>query len=145
MGGAKKRVPAIEGWFRMNDAEPSLLGVRCSACRTIYFPREAFCRNPECEGGTLEETPLSRRGKLWSWTDNRYAPPLPYMARDPFEPYTVAAVELEAEKMVVLGQVVREAGAASFRVGQSMELVLDTLFEDDANEYIVWKWKPVAA
>jgi hypothetical protein len=24
-----------------------------------------------------------------------------------------------------------------------MELVLDTLFEDDEAEHIVWKWKPV--
>ena len=26
-----------------------------------------------------------------------------------------------------------------------MELVLDTLFEDDENEYVVWKWRPAAA
>ena len=25
-----------------------------------------------------------------------------------------------------------------------MELVLDTLYEDDENEYVVWKWRPVA-
>jgi hypothetical protein len=25
-----------------------------------------------------------------------------------------------------------------------VELVLDTLYEDDEHEYIVWKWKPVS-
>jgi hypothetical protein len=30
-------------------------------------------------------------------------------------------------------------------VGQPMELTLGTLYEDDENEYIVWKWKPAAA
>ncbi len=145
MGGAKKRLPAIEGWFRMDGEAPSLLGVRCRTCRTVYFPKEAFCRNPGCGTSELEETPLSRRGRLWSWTDNRYAPPPPFVAKDPFEPYTVAAVELDAEKMVVLGQVVPGVDAASFRVGQEMELVLGALFEDEANEYVVWKWRPVAA
>jgi hypothetical protein len=23
-----------------------------------------------------------------------------------------------------------------------MELVVDTLFEDDDSEYVIWKWKP---
>jgi len=143
MSAAKQRVPAIEGWFRMDEAEPRLLGVRCRACRTCYFPKEAFCRNPSCGGAELEEVPLSRRGRLWSWTDNRYAPPPPFVAKEPFEPYTVAAVELEAEKMVVLGQVVAGVDATRFRVGQEMELVLDTLFEDEARQYVVWKWRPV--
>ena len=145
MSGAKERVAAVEGWFCMDEAEPRLLGVRCRACRTSYFPRESFCRNPSCGAADLEEIPLSRRGKLWSWTDNRYPPPPPFVAKNPFEPYSVAAVLLEAEKMVVLGQVVAGVNAAAFQVGQEMELVLDTLFEDEAKQYIVWKWRPVAA
>jgi uncharacterized OB-fold protein len=63
---------------------------------------------------------------------------------DPFEPYTIAAVELEAEKMVVLGQVV-DGSVESLEAGMEMEVVLDTLFEDDENEYLIWKWRPVAA
>ncbi|MCC6642266.1 MAG: OB-fold domain-containing protein [Deltaproteobacteria bacterium] len=145
MAESKARVPAIEGWFRMDGSAPCLLGVRCRACGTVYFPRESFCRNPGCGHGELEETQLSRRGRLWSWTDNRYAPPPPFVAKQPFEPYTIAAVELGAEKMVVLGQVASGVDASAFRVGQEMELVLDALFEDDTNEYVIWKWRPVAA
>ena len=26
-----------------------------------------------------------------------------------------------------------------------VELVLDTLYEDDDHEYLVWKWRPLAA
>ena len=66
-------------------------------------------------------------------------------ATDPYEPITVAAVELEAEKMVVLGQCVAGIGPDDLEVGTEVELVLDTLYEDDDNEYIVWKWRPVAA
>ena len=141
---AKQRIPAIEGWFRDGD-EPALLGTRCRACGAVFFPREDFyCRNPECAGSDFEELALSRRGRLWSFTNNCYPPPAPYVASDPFEPYAVAAVELEAEKMVVLGQVVAGIGPEALEAGMEMELVVDTLYEDDENEYLVWKWKPAA-
>jgi len=139
----KARVPAVDGWFTLDEAGPQLLGTRCKACGTYFFPKEtSFCRNPRCAGGEFEEVPLSARGKLWSFTDNRYAPPKPYVAGDPFEPYAVAAVELEREKMVVLGQVAKGVGCDQLHAGQEMELVLDTLYEDAANEYLVWKWRP---
>ena len=142
MAPAKTRVPAVEGWFTLDEAAPQLLGTRCKACGTYFFPKEtSFCRNPKCAGSEFEEVPLSTRGKLWSFTDNRYQPPLPYRAGDPFVPYTVAAVELEHEKMVVLGQVAGGVGCDQLHAGQAMELVLGTLYEDDANEYVVWKWR----
>ncbi len=142
---AKTRTPAIEGWFRMDEADPALLGTRCTRCKTYYFPKESsFCRNPRCAGSEFEEVPLSRRGKLWSFTNNCYAPPLPYVAPDPFEPYAIAAVELAEEQMVVLGQVVKGVGVEDLKAGMEMELVLGTLYEDDDKEYVVWNWRPVA-
>ncbi len=142
---AKNKVPAVEGWFTMDAAEPRLLGSRCKVCGTFFFPKEAdFCRNPACSSNEFEEVPLSTRGKLWSFTNNCYPPPKPYMAPAPFEPYIVAAVELETEKMVVLGQVAKGIEINHLSAGMEMELFLDTLFEDDDNEYIVWKWRPVS-
>ena len=47
--------------------------------------------------------------------------------------------------MVVMGQLAPGFSAESLEVGMEMELVLDTLYEDDENEYVVWKWKPVGA
>ena len=88
---------------------------------------------------------MSRTGKVWSFTDNRYAPPPPYVAPDPFEPYVIAAVELDEEKIVVMGQVVSGVGVESLSVGQPMELVVDTLFADDEGEQTVWKWRPLAS
>jgi uncharacterized OB-fold protein len=67
------------------------------------------------------------------------------VAPDPFEPYAIAAVELEEEKMVVLGQVVSGVDVGQLEAGMEMEIVLDTLYEDDDNEFVVWKWRPVAA
>ena len=89
--------------------------------------------------------PLSQRGKIWSYTDARYQPPLPYRAADPYEPFCIAAVELAAEKMVVMGQVVPGVGVDELSIGTEVELVTDVLYEDYDHEYIVWKWRPVSS
>ena len=140
----KPQVPAIEGWFTTDTPEPSLLGSRCKQCKSYFFPKEAlFCRNPACTSTEFEEVPLSRTGKIWSFTTNHYAPPAPYMSPDPFVPYTVAAVELAEEKMVVLGQLATGVDPTSLKVGMNVELVLGRLYEDEKADYLVWKWKPV--
>ena len=143
---SKTPTPAVEGWFTLDRERPHLLGTRCTSCANVFFPKETgFCRNPACTGTEFEEVELSRRGRLWSFTNNCYPPPEPYMASEPFEPYAIAAVELEDERMVVMGQVVRGVGIEDLEAGMEMELVLDTLYEDDENEYLVWKWQPVQA
>jgi uncharacterized OB-fold protein len=142
----KERRPAIEGWFTLDDVAPQLLGSRCTTCGTVLFPRNVLaCPNPHCDGTEFEEAPLSRRGTVWSLTENHYAPPAPYMAPDPFVPYTVVAVELAEERMVVLGQLADGFGPADLRVGDEVELVLGPLYEDDEATYVVWKWQPVRA
>ena len=141
MTPVKERVPAIEGWFTTGDT-PALLGTRCTACGTYFFPREeAFCRNPDCRGREFEEVELSRRGRIWSFTDNRYQPPPPFVSPDPFVPYAIAAVELAAERLVVLGQLEPGVDTATLHAGQEVELVTGTLYEDDEHEYLVWKWR----
>jgi uncharacterized OB-fold protein len=143
---SKTRTPAIEGWFTLDPAAPALIGTRCGGCGTYFFPKETIvCRNPRCFSTELEEVELSRRGRVWSFTNNCYAPPEPYVSPDPFEPYAIAAVELELGKMVVLGQVADGIQVEQLEAGLEVELVLDTLYEDEDNEYLVWKWRPTAA
>ena len=142
----KNRVPAIEGWFTLDSEKPQLLGLYDKESNTYFFPKDvAISHAPGHSRAELEEVSLSRTGKLWSYTTNHYKPPEPYVSPDPFVPYTVAAVELNEERIVVLGQLVPEADPSDLEVGQDMELTLGTLFEDDENEYVVWKWKPLAA
>jgi len=143
VAGTKARVPAVEGWFTMNEAAPALLGSRCTVCGTYAFPKETlFCRNPSCEGTTFEEVPLSRTGRIWSYTDARYQPPAPYVASDPYVPFAIAAVELATEQMVVMGQVVAGVEVPELSVGDEVELALEVLYEDEEHEYLVWKWRP---
>ncbi|MHA7652278.1 Zn-ribbon domain-containing OB-fold protein [Mycobacterium sp. ML4] len=140
--------PAIDGWFATDDAgNPHLIGSRCPACGTYVFPPALFggennCPNPGCDSDSLESVALSRRGTLWSYTENRYPPPAPYPAADPFEPFAIAAVELADEGIIVLGKVVEGTLAADLKVGMEMELATMALYTDDAGvERIVYAWK----
>jgi uncharacterized OB-fold protein len=143
---AKKRVPAIEGWFTLDENDPHLIGQRDTESGTYFFPKDvAVSAAPGYADAPREEVELSSTGKLWSYTTNHYRPPEPYVSPEPFEPYTVAAVELHKERMVVMGQLAPGVDPASLEVGQEMELTLGTLYEDDDHEYVVWKWKPASA
>ena len=141
----KARVPVIEGMFReAADGTGRLLGGRCSTCGASFFPKQwSFCRNPACGGTELDDVELSTRGTLWSFTDNRYAPPPPYPSREPFEPYGVAAVELAEEQMVVLGQLATGTDVANLALGREMELIVEPLYETDDEVRTVWKWRAI--
>jgi len=142
----KTRVPAVEGWFTMDDGQPSLIGSRCTDSGSYFFPKEMeHSRVPGFGDSKLEEVNLSRTGTLWSWTDAAYAPPPPFVAQDPHVPFAIAAVELAEEQMVIMGQVATGISVDDLSMGMEMELVLETLYEDDDNEYIVWKWKPTGS
>ena len=53
-------------------------------------------------------------------------------------------MQLEKEQMIVLGQVVEGVTVDQLKVGDDVELVLETLYEDDEANKVIWKWKPVA-
>ena len=141
----KTQVPAVDGWFTLGDS-PALLASRGVETGSYFFPKNlAFSRNPAAPAEELTEVELSRRGRVWSWTTNYYQPPAPYVAADPFVPYTVVAVELIDEQMVVLGPLAPECDPETLAVGTDVELTLGTLYEDDEHEYVVWHWKPVTS
>lgn len=143
---AKEKVAVLDGWFTMNQDKPHLLGTRCKGCGTYYFPKQSmYCKNPACDSEEFETVELSRTGKVWSFTNACYQPPEPFIAADPFVPFTIAAVELEKEKMIVLGQVIAGVNVSDLKAGMEMELVLDTLFEDATSEKLTWKWQPVSS
>ncbi|WP_240341165.1 Zn-ribbon domain-containing OB-fold protein [Nocardioides sp. SYSU D00038] len=137
--------PAIEGWFTTGP-EPALLADRCTTCATAYFPPTAsgagFCRNPACGGEEFETVELSRRGRVWSYTDAQYQPPPPFVPpTEPFEPFALAAVELP-EGLTVLGQVAAGFGVPDLAVGAEVELVVEALHGTDEGDLLIWRWRP---
>lgn len=142
----KPQVPAVEGWYSLDADNFHLIGSCCKACGTYYFPKLAtFCKNPSCDSEEFDEVPLSNEGKIWSYTNSCYQPPLPYVSAEPFEPYTLAAVKLEKEQMIVMGQVADGYTVDDLKVGDDMVLVLDTLHETEDEAKTIWKWKPRAS
>jgi hypothetical protein len=141
----RTRVAAVDGWFTMDEAAPALIGARGVESGSYFFPKAvATSANPAAPFEAREEVQLSRRGRVWSYTTNHYKPPAPYVSPEPFEPYTVLAVQLEQEQMVVLGPLATGADPEQLRVGMEVELVLGPLYSDDDHEYVVWQWAPVA-
>jgi uncharacterized OB-fold protein len=136
--------PAIDGWFSTGEA-PALIGSACTTCSTVFFPKASgYCRNPACDGSEFVETELSRTGRIWSYTDAQYQPPPPYIpATDPYVPFALAAVEL-AEGLVVLGQVADGFGVADLKVGNEVELVIETLYTDETGDRTTWRWRPTS-
>ena len=132
--------PVIDGWFT-TDSQPALIGRRCPECGTYQFPPTGeWCPNPACRSAVMVDTPLSRRGRVWSYTDAQYKPPPPFVAAtEPFEPFAIAAVELRPENIVILGQVASGYGVADLHVGAEVELVIEPI---DGSRALVWKWRP---
>ena len=148
MSSSRTQVPAIEGWFTTptDGADPVLIGAQCESCGTYVFPpRAGWCPNPACSATELKPVELSSRGRVWSFTENRYAPPAPFVVAEPFEPYALAAVEMEREGLIVLGQVAKGVLAADLKVGMEMKLDLGVLRSDDEHDYLVYTWAPAAA
>jgi len=137
---AKKQVPIIEGLFTWPSDKPQLIASRCKKCRTVSFPKAAFCGNPDCEKlrENVEVIKLSNSGTLWSFTTQIYAPPEPFK-KEPFEPYGIGMVDTE-EGLRVLGILTSND---NLKVGMKVEMTAEKLYEDEENEYITWMWKPV--
>jgi uncharacterized OB-fold protein len=142
---SRVRTPVVAGWFTGEGDDFRLIGTRCSACGSVFFPREdRFCRNPGCEGGELTELSLSKQGHVWSYTNNHYRPPSPYVTNPelPWEPCALVAVELEAERIVVLGQAASGVTVADLAVGMEVEVVPGVLHEDAETIWTTWQWRP---
>ena len=136
--------PAIDGWFATDESgSPHLIGSRCPSAAPMSSRRgPRLPRTPPATASRLEAVALSRRGKLWSYAENRYAPPPPYPASDPFEPFAIAAVQLADEGLIVLGKVVKGTLAADLNVGMEMELATEPLYrDDDGVERTVYAWR----
>jgi uncharacterized OB-fold protein len=111
----------VEGLIGGTADAPQLIGSECSRCGTVTFPRQSSC--PRCTSEDVRERRLGRRGTLWSWTVQCFAPKSPpYTGGEPFEPYGVGYVELPGEVRVEAR--LTESDPARLRIGMEMELTL---------------------
>ncbi len=115
-------IPVADDLIAGTAAAPELIGSVCRRCGIVAFPRQGSCA--ACTSGDVEERRLGRRGTLWTWTIQCFAPKSPPYAgaAEDFEPYGVGYVELPGEVRVEAR--LTEADPARLAIGMPMELVL---------------------
>jgi len=138
-----QQVPIAENLFTWPSDSPALIGGRSSDGRVV-FPY----RTHKLVGGVreeLEKVELPRRGRLWTFTTQRFRPPAPPYAGDDeqsFEPFAVGYVELPGALRVEAR--LTEPDAAKLRIGQEMELRIVPFGRDaDGNQTMIYAFAPV--
>jgi len=129
--------------FNWPAPSPALLASRCTDCAAITFPVKQSCAS--CGGTAVDVQELPRRGKLWSWTIQRFMPKSPYQSdetSETFTPYGVGYVELPGALRVEARLTVNDPEL--LQIGAEMELVFYTHRTDsDGTEVINYAFRPV--
>lgn len=134
----RKQLPLKEGLFKLPsaDEEGYLIGSRCRSCQTTFFPKRHVCLN--CGEADMDEVPLSRRGRLHSFTIARMTPPGSIIEA----PYALGLVRLPEE--VVVQSVLTQCDLDALEVDTEVELVFEKVTEDEeGNGLIAFKFRPV--
>lgn len=138
----KKQIPIKEGLFTtpLSPVEQvRLIGSKCKNCSEISFGKRQTCSN--CGGENLEEIPLTRKGKLWTYTVIRHKPPGDYKGPDPFIPFGLGLVEIP-EGIRVLSPI--QCDLERINVGMELEMEVYPLYTDEnKNEVMAFRFRPV--
>lgn len=120
------RRAVVEQVLGVDNGVPSLAGTRCLSCGAVYFPAAISCRNPVCDGKSVEPKRILGRGVLYSFTIQRYRPP-PLFAMEPWQPYALGLVDLDhgVRVMGMIGEVTLE----DIRIGMALKLSTQTLHD----------------
>lgn len=129
--GINEIIPSVGG----DENGPYLIGGKCDSCDTVFFPERSIC--PKCIGRDIEKVVLSRKGKLYTYTEVYQKPP-DYKGE---VPYNVGRVLLP-EGVFVLTQL--KAKKEDLKVNMDMELVVEPIYKDENGvEHLGYKFKPV--
>ena len=121
---------------RRDEKGPYLIGGKCTSCQAVFFPKQSIC--PRCTGQSIEEAPLSRKGKLYTYTEVYQKPPdyngpIPYLIGRVFLP----------EGVFVLTQL--RAGKEDLKINMDMELVVESIYRDEIGKEIIgYKFMPAS-
>lgn len=106
-----------------------LLGTKCKKCGQIYFPSRRNC--PNCPDGTVEDLPLSDKGKLQSFVVADMAPP-------GYErPHAQGFIDLFENGPRIFSLLADYGDGSKLRVGCEMGLKIVKLGIDDENRIIL--------
>ena len=139
MQGVKKGVLVDSKLFaRRPDGTVEVVGSRCGKCGRVYFPKKKAC--VDCMvWDDLEEVPLSKKGKLVSYS----------VSRDPLRgfpiPYAFGYVMLPEGIMIYSLFTECEPFEEKLKIGLDMEMVIGYMMTDRyENDIICYKFRPTA-
>lgn len=133
-------IPFKEGVMHLSSSaadENYLIGSKCQACGAVAFPKRAVCH--KCLNDKVAEIPLSRRGKLASFT-------VAWAAPQGFKPPLMQGY-IDLPEGVRLFSLITgcEPSPYALELGQDMDLVFEQLGTDEAgNQIVAYKFKPVS-
>jgi len=136
-----ERLPIAAGLFTWPSEAPQLIASKCKACGEVAFPKQASC--PNCTGDATEEVLLTRRGKLWTWTIQRFPPPPPFIGdRENFVPYGVGYIELP--EGIRIESRLTTSDPEALEIGMEMELVVEPFIDgEDGSKLMTFAFQPV--
>jgi len=138
---SRPRVPVKTGYFTVPDdpnEPPRLLGTRCEDCDEHFFPRRAICA--KCLSERTVDVLLSPRGTLYSYTFVHF--PLFGSMRVEHVGYGVGQVDLPEGPRVQLPLAGKQE---EYKVGMPLEAELEPLREQDGQDVVIIRFRPVAS
>lgn len=116
-----------------DGSQPYLKGYRCKACGQLDFPKLSPC--PNCWGEEFEVIPLSRRGKLYSFSDI-------YVGQAGMKPpYVFGYIDLP-ENLRIFAQL--EGAPNTFTCDEEVELVVGPIRNNrDGLPLVSYKFRKV--
>lgn len=132
----KKRLPLRRGRFVIPEdpnAEPYLIGGKCQNCGKFFTPPRTICLN--CGKQMIEITPLSNKGKVYSYTIVWQQLPGALVK----VPYSIVIVSMPEGCQV---HAVVTEDYDKLEVAQDVEVYFENIAEDaEGNELIVDKFR----
>lgn len=101
----------------------ALRGSHCRSCDATVFPAQRTC--PMCTGEDVDVVALPTRGRVWSWTVQRFEPKPPFRT-DGFTPFAIGYVDLGP--VIVEGWLI---GSLEWEIGDEVDLQLAPAWTDD--------------
>lgn len=118
------------------SSDGALLGSKCSKCGSVFFPKKIVCLKCLVEG-TLLVQPLSKKGRLYSYTISEIAPP-GFVA-----PYAFGYIDLP-EKVRVFGKIkCPDPKPESLRPGMELEIEIEMAKGEEGLKFKDYSFKPV--
>ena len=129
-------------WTDMHDGnhQARLIGSKCSSCGEIFFPKKEKNWCVHCNKPTLEETILSNKGKIATYSVVMQQPGGGFY-KGPV-PYAYGCVDLKDG--IRIETLLSADDFDQLEVDQDVEMVIEKFYDDeDGNEVVTFKFKPV--